>query len=149
MRALLFALLLVVAAMPSPSAHAQAFENVAVPGVGPVDTEVGFATAYFQNACEQTGHFPPGAPISRPFTVFAIVSPQRPATATVNSFIRVFLPSGRVTDFGHGTVYVGPTNPSFCKFSEYTNNQTMEAGRWQWSFFFNGAEVGRLFLNVR
>src|SRR5262245_58170640 len=128
MKIWLIALLATLAAVPSSSAKAQAFDNVSVPGVGPVFTEVGFSTAYFENGCQKPGEFPPNATISRPFTIFAIVTPRSPANATVNSYIRVFLPSGRVTDFGQGSVYVGPTNPSFCKYSEYTSNQNLEAG---------------------
>jgi hypothetical protein len=140
---------MILATLPSASANAQAFANVNVPGVGLVDTEVGFSTGFLGSGCVKPGDFPAGAQVSQPFTVYAIVAPRSPVNTTVRTLIRVFLPSGQVTDFGQGTVYVGPTNPSFCNSSEYTRNQNLQAGRWQWSFFFNGAEVGRLFLDVQ
>jgi hypothetical protein len=138
-------LALAICCLTVPSAFGQGFDNINVPGIGPVTATVGFSPGPLVG-CEVQSRFPAGQKITTPFVVYVIADRTSTHSAPLTLEFREILPNGRVgeREVSHFSFPAGVTGK--CNTKQFDRIDEPGTHRFQW--FYNGVEIGRLTVDV-
>ncbi len=130
--------------LSASTAHAQGFENIKVPGIGPITATVDFSPSSLSNNCELMSRFPAGQKITTPFVIYVIANRTSTGTMPVKVTFRWILPNGGVAEVD--TNQFTWTHITFCNNKQINRVDAAGTHRFQW--FYNDVEIGRATLDV-